>query len=91
MNIDELITKYREKGYSLVDARSTVCHDIILSKIFKSKFKEHITIKGGVVMHNISKSMRRATQDLDMDFNDYSDAGYFILDYEYKMQLKNRE
>lgn len=30
-------------------------------------------------------------EDLDMDFNDYSDAGYFILDYEYKMQLKNRE
>ena len=72
MNIDELITKYREKVYSLVDARSTVCHYIILSKIFKSKFKEHITIKGGVVMHNISKSMRRATQDLDMDFIKYS-------------------
>ena len=30
-------------------------------------------------------------EDLDMDFNDYSDAGYFILDYEYKVQLKNRE
>lgn len=72
MNIDELITKYREEGYTLIDARSTVCHDIILSKISKSKFKEHITIKGGVVMHNISKSMRRATQDLDMDFIKYS-------------------
>ena len=81
MNIDELITKYREKGYSLVDARSTVCHDIILSKIFKSKFKEHITIKGGVVMHNISKSMRRATQDLDMDFIKYSLSDKAIRDF----------
>ena len=72
MNIDELITEYREEGYSLADARSTVCHDIVLSKIKKSKFKEHITIKGGVVMHNISNSMRRATQDLDMDFIKYS-------------------
>ena len=72
MNIDELITEYRNSGYSLQDARSTVCHDIILSKISKSKFKEHITIKGGVVMHRISKSMRRATQDLDMDFIKYS-------------------
>ncbi|MBR1385446.1 MAG: nucleotidyl transferase AbiEii/AbiGii toxin family protein [Bacilli bacterium] len=72
MNIDELITKYREEGYPLADARSSACHDIILSKIFKSKFKEHITIKGGVVMHNISNSMRRATQDLDMDFIKYS-------------------
>ena len=71
MNIDELITKYREKGYSLVDARSTVCHDIILSKIFKSKFKEHITIKGGVVIRSISNNTRRATIDLDFDLIKY--------------------
>lgn len=30
MNIDELITKYKDKGYSISDARSTVCRDIIL-------------------------------------------------------------
>ena len=72
MNLDELITSYRNDGYSLIDARSTVCHDIILSKIYRSKFKNHITIKGGVVMHNISNSTRRATQDLDMDFIKYS-------------------
>lgn len=72
MNIDKLITKYRNEGYTLKDAQSTICHDIILSKISKSKFREHITIKGGVVMHRISNSIRRATQDLDMDFIKYS-------------------
>lgn len=72
MNLDELITSYREDGYSLLDARSTVCQDIILSKISKSNFKNHITIKGRVVMHNISNSFRRATQDIDIDFIKYS-------------------
>ena len=72
MNIDALITDYLNNGYSLMNARSTVCHDIILSKIFKSNFKKNITIKGGVVMHKLSNSMRRATQDLDMDFIKYS-------------------
>ena len=72
MNIDELITMYRKEGYSVQDAKSTICHDIILSKISRSNFREHITIKGGVVMHRISKSLRRATQDLDMDFIKYS-------------------
>lgn len=49
-----------------------MCQDIILIKISKSGFKEHITIKGGVVMHNISKDKRRATRDMDMDFIKYS-------------------
>ena len=72
MKIDDLVTKYREKGYALADARSTVCQYIILSKIANSNFKNNITIKGGVVMHSVSKSNRRATQDLDMDFIKYA-------------------
>lgn len=31
-----------------------------------------MTIKGGVVMRNISKNARRATQDIDLDFIRYS-------------------
>ena len=89
MNIDELITQYREDGYTLQDARSTVCHDIVLSKISKSKFKEHITIKGGVVMHNISNSMRRATQDLDMDFIKYSLSDDSIIKFIDKLDKVN--
>lgn len=72
MNIDDMVTNYRNIGYSLIDARSKVCQDIILLKISKSHFKNHITIKGGVVMHSISNSIRRVTEDLDLDFIKYS-------------------
>ncbi|MGM9850508.1 MAG: nucleotidyl transferase AbiEii/AbiGii toxin family protein [Bacilli bacterium] len=72
MNIKNMIRKYRNEGYVVADAESKTAQDIILSKISKSKFKEHITIKGGVVMHSISKDKRRATRDLDLDFIKYS-------------------
>ena len=64
--------KYRNEGYVVADAESKTAQDMILSKISESKFKEHITIKGGVVMHSISKDKRRATRDLDLDFIKYS-------------------
>ena len=51
---------------------SKVCQDILLAKISKSSLNRNITIKGGVVMHNISKDNRRATRDLDLDFIKYS-------------------
>ncbi len=89
MNIDELITEYRNAGYSLSNAQSTVCHDIILSKISKSQFKEHITIKGGVVMYNISNSARRATQDLDIDFIRYSLSDDAIIEFINKLSNVN--
>lgn len=34
--------------------------------------KSDVTIKGGVVMRSISKNVRRATQDMDIDFIRYS-------------------
>lgn len=72
MNINDLIRKYINIGYVLSDAESKVSQDIILYKIAKSKFKNHITIKGGVVIHSISNDKRRATRDLDLDFIKYS-------------------
>ena len=72
MNLRLLISKYEKIGYNFRDASSKVCQDIILLGISKSKFKKHITIKGGVVLHNISGDMRRATRDLDLDFIKYS-------------------
>ena len=72
MNLEDIVRKNVEEGYELIDARSKVAQDIILSKISKSEFKKNITIKGGVVMHSISNSVRRATRDLDLDFIKYS-------------------
>lgn len=72
MNLEDIVRRNVENGYDLIDARSKVAQDIILSKISKSKFRNNITIKGGVVMHSISNSVRRATRDLDLDFIKYS-------------------
>lgn len=72
MNLNELVNDYLSSDYELGDAQSKVCQDLILYKIGKSKYAHNITIKGGVVMHNISKNKRRATRDLDLDFIKYS-------------------
>lgn len=72
MNLNEIVNNYLTQGYELADAESKVCQNLILYKIGKSKYAHNITIKGGVVMHNISKSARRATRDLDLDFIKYS-------------------
>ena len=72
MKIEQMIKSYQLKGYEYQDAVSKVSQDIILYKISKSRFSKNITIKGGVVMHNISKNIRRATRDIDLDFIKYS-------------------
>ena len=72
MDIYELVNKYAEVGYSEEDAIPKVAQDIVLLKIGKSKYSKNITVKGGVVMHNISKDIRRATRDMDIDFIKYS-------------------
>ena len=72
MDIYELVQKYTAVGYSEEDAIPKVAQDIVLLKIGNSKYNKNITVKGGVVMHNISKDMRRATRDMDIDFIKYS-------------------
>lgn len=72
MNIYELTQEYIKLGYQEDDIASKVAQDIILLKIGKSKYAKNITIKGRVVMHNISKDLRRATRDMDLDFIKYS-------------------
>lgn len=65
MNLYELIQKYEKMGYNNADASAKVAQDIILLEISKNLFNKNVTIKGGVVMHSISKDLRRATRDLD--------------------------
>ena len=81
MNIEHIINNYLDLGYEINDVESKASQDIILSKISKSKFKNHITVKGGVVMHSISNDKRRATRDLDLDFIKYSLEDKSILKF----------
>lgn len=89
MNIDELVNNYINLGYRRIEANAKVSQDIILNKISKSNFKNNITIKGGVVMHNISKDIRRATRDLDLDFIKYSLADSSIENFINKLNSVN--
>lgn len=72
MDIGKLVDLYVISGYELADAIAKVSQDIILLKISKSSLNHNVIIKGGVVMHSISKDKRRATRDMDFDFIKYS-------------------
>ena len=72
MNINTIFNNYLANGYSNLNAISKTCQDIILAQISNSSLNKNVTIKGGVVMMAISKDIRRATQDLDIDFIRYS-------------------
>lgn len=82
INLEKMTEKYRDAGYSAQNADARVCQDIVLKAIEKSNFGRNVTIKGGVVMRSITGNVRRATEDLDLDFIRYSleDASirYFI-------------
>ena len=72
MNINTIFNNYLANGYSNLNAISKTCQDIILVQISNASLNKNVTIKGGVVMMAISKDIRRATQDLDIDFIRYS-------------------
>lgn len=72
MDLKKMQREYMNDGYEFLDASAKVCQDIILMQIFKSSLSRNVTIKGGVVMHNLSRDTRRATRDLDLDFIKYA-------------------
>lgn len=59
-------------GYTEANAEAKVCQDIVLDAIARSSLNRNMTIKGGVVMRSRTGNIRRATQDLDIDFIKYS-------------------
>ncbi len=81
MNLEEMAKKYRGMGYSERGADARVCQDVVLKAIEKSDFGGKVTIKGGVVMRSITGNVRRATEDLDIDFIRYSLADDSIRNF----------
>lgn len=72
IDIDAMIQKEIENGYGDTNAQAKVCQDLILKAIATSSLNRNVTIKGGVVMRSKTGNIRRATQDIDMDFIKYS-------------------
>ena len=72
MKLSDMVKNMQEFGYEPDDARARVCQDIVLKAMSKSTLSRNVTIKGGVVMRSMTKNIRRATQDMDIDFIRYS-------------------
>lgn len=72
MTIKELVNKYTDSGNGLNDSRNLAAQEIIIRKISASRLSEHVTLKGGIIMYNLTKNDRRVTQDLDFDLISYS-------------------
>jgi len=70
-DLNALISSYRQKGYPSFLAVSTACQDVLIAKIAASSLNRNVTVKGGVLMHSMSGSGRRATRDFDLDFLRY--------------------
>ena len=85
INIDAMIQKEIENGYGDANAQSKVCQDLILKAISSSSLNRNVTIKGGVVMRSKTGNVRRATQDVDLDFIRYSLADESINSFVRKL------
>lgn len=72
MNLMDEVEKLKQDGYSEANAEAKLCQDIIVKAISQSSLNRNVTIKGGVVMRSLSGNVRRATQDIDLDFIRYS-------------------
>ncbi len=72
INIQKLIEDANEIGYQGDKASAKVCQDIVLKALSMGPLSRNVTIKGGVVMRSKTNNVRRATQDLDIDFIKYS-------------------
>ena len=70
IDIDAMIQKEIENGYGDANAQSKVCQDLILKAISVSTLNRNVTIKGGVVMRSKTGNVRRATQDIDIAYDD---------------------
>ncbi len=71
INIQKLIEEAHENGYQGDKASAKVCQDIVLKALSIGTLRRNVTIKGGVVMRSKTNNVRRATQDLDIDFIKY--------------------
>ena len=72
MIIEQLIAKYKKLGFDYRNSKNLAAEEILLSKIASSPLSEHVTLKGGVVMFNLTKNSRRVTRDVDFDLIRYS-------------------
>ncbi|MBR5798858.1 MAG: nucleotidyl transferase AbiEii/AbiGii toxin family protein [Lachnospiraceae bacterium] len=85
MDLQKMMDRYYEEGLSRELAAARVCQDIVLKAIAIGPLNRNVTIKGGVVMRNLTNNNRRATRDIDLDFIHHSIADDAIRVFVQKM------
>ena len=60
MNLQEMMDVYYEDGLTRELSAARVCQDIVLKAIADGPLSRNVTIKGGVVMRNLTQNNRRA-------------------------------
>ena len=67
----EQIEALMELGYGLAAAQAKVAHDAVLLAMDVCGFKEHSTVKGGIVMSHVTNDIRRTTMDMGCSISRY--------------------
>lgn len=80
MRLLELVQNLRKEGFNQNLARVKVCQELFLYKLSKSKYNKVLIIKGGIVMYQLSKELRRATEDIDIDVDKISLENRYLFD-----------
>ena len=81
MELRQIRDSYMDDGLDFQNATTRTCRDVVLTLISASCMADHVTVKGGVVMQQISGDRRRATRDLDLDFVRYPMTDEGIRDF----------
>ncbi|MDA3932616.1 MAG: nucleotidyl transferase AbiEii/AbiGii toxin family protein [Tenericutes bacterium] len=67
MSIIELVKLLRDDGFKQNRARVKVCQEVFMTKLALSTYKDSVLFKGGTIMYQLSKELRRSTEDVDID------------------------
>jgi len=67
MSLIELVKLLRNEGFKQNRARVKVCQEVFMTKLALSRFKDFVLFKGGTIMYQLSKELRRSTEDVDID------------------------
>lgn len=71
MIVKKTLKYYLGKKMNIFEARAHAASDLFLYYTSQSKFKNNVTLKGGVLIYNLTGNTRRTTRDLDIDFIHY--------------------
>jgi len=91
MDLDAIRKSNIADGFDYDNATARTAQEVILELISASPLSRNVTIKGGVVMQQLSKDSRRVTQDIDFDFVRYSIADESIRRFIQLLNLNNRD